>query len=215
MAAQFGHDAEILRGAGHGVADSGHAHNGDAVTVGLVDEVRHVFERLALMFAADEHLHGQNAGVQFRRMAFSMLQARLSLARGSVLWCSQSLMGRTMLVPPLARRAMALWLFSQLSKDQVTLLGFMIHAHDVSTRGRMLHVRVHDGRERTNEGSWHHPSSLHIKRKTTNLYIVTMTPRGPFRFLSAKISSEIPSLIADTDDARRQPKSFPIISTKQ
>ena len=68
VASEFCHDpgseTEILRRASHGATDSGDTHDGDAVTAGLINEIREVFERLALVFATDEHLDSENAGVQ-------------------------------------------------------------------------------------------------------------------------------------------------------
>ena len=65
---EFGHDAggeaEILRRAGHRTTHGCHAHDGDAVAAGGIDEIGEVFEALTLVSAADEDLHGKHAGVE-------------------------------------------------------------------------------------------------------------------------------------------------------
>ena len=65
---EFRHDAggeaEILRRACHRTTHGGHAHHGDAITRSRIDKVGEVFQALALVSAADEDLHGQNAGVE-------------------------------------------------------------------------------------------------------------------------------------------------------
>ena len=68
VTAQFRHDAggeaEILWRASHGATHRSDAHDSNAITAGLIDEVREVLESLALVFTTDEHLHSQNRGVQ-------------------------------------------------------------------------------------------------------------------------------------------------------
>ena len=68
VASEFCHDAgsetEILRSASHGATDGSDTHDGDTVTAGLINEIGEVLERLALMFATDEDLDSENAGVQ-------------------------------------------------------------------------------------------------------------------------------------------------------
>ena len=59
-----GGEAEVLRGAGHGTTHGGHAHDGDAVAAGGVHQIREVLEGLALVGAADEDLHSEDAGVE-------------------------------------------------------------------------------------------------------------------------------------------------------
>ena len=57
-------EAEILRVASHRTAHGHHAHHRDAVTGTGIDEIRQVFQALALVSAADEDLHGQKARVE-------------------------------------------------------------------------------------------------------------------------------------------------------
>ena len=68
VASQFRHDAggeaEVLGGPGHAATDGGHAHDGDAVAIGLIDQIGQVFQRLAFVLATDEDLDGEDAGVE-------------------------------------------------------------------------------------------------------------------------------------------------------